>query len=181
MTLLRLLLLFVLALSYAPNNSVRSQTCTECDTCFYHVFTKSWVHTTCKLEDKSQNESNTKECRQHADLPTNITIHGLWPQITSKDTVLGYCKNNPEKFDESKLTSIKPQLAAMWPTAFITGTDASFWVILNNNYNVRKYDKNNFSETRMGQTWHMLTTYHDGLLCKIPCPWCKISNRSMVM
>lgn len=110
-------------------NSFPAESCTECRSCFYHVFTKSWVQTTCKLEDKSQSTSNTKECKAQADLPTNITIHGLWPQITEKEAILSYCKDNSEKFDASKLTSIQPQLTATWPTAF-TGSgqsDAGFW------------------------------------------------------
>ncbi|KAH9391156.1 hypothetical protein TYRP_006751 [Tyrophagus putrescentiae] len=101
----------------------------SCASCFYHVFTKSWVQTTCKLEDKSQGASNTKECKPQAQIPTNITIHGLWPQIVEKEAILSYCKENKEKFDASKLAGITARLNATWPTAF-TGSGQSnegFW------------------------------------------------------
>src|SRR5690606_18738415 len=114
--------LLSLALLYI--SSADSQSCIPC---FYHVFTKSWVQTTCKLEDKSQSTSNTKECKSQ--LPTNITIHGLWPQITEKQAILSYCKDNSEKFDATKLGAIKAELQAKWPTAF-TGdnqSDEGFW------------------------------------------------------
>lgn len=99
----------------------------SCPSCFYHVYTKSWIQTTCKLEDKSQ--GGTKTCKPQAQMPKNITIHGLWPQIVEKEAILSYCKEVTEKFDATKLAAITARLNATWPTAF-TGTGQSnegFW------------------------------------------------------
>jgi len=123
------ILLFGLALLLTLGSGVEGQTCSTCQSCCYYVLTYSWIQTTCRMEDKSQSTSNTKECKPQAQLPTDITIHGLWPNLVDSTTQLGYCTDQAEKFNATLLNPIKPQLQAMWPTAF-TGSgqsDESFW------------------------------------------------------
>lgn len=124
-----LLLLTLLLVALLGSQEVDAQTCTGCDTCCYYVLTYSQVQATCRMEDKSQGASNTKECKPQAELPTKITIHGLWPQLTDSTAQLGYCKDSTEVFNATRLAPIRSELVATWPTAF-TGTgqsDESFW------------------------------------------------------
>lgn len=97
------------------------------ETSRYYLFTKSWAQTTCKMGDKSQNPNYKKTCKAH--LPTEITIHGMWPQTIGSTVQLGYCPENTDKFNADHLKPIHSQLVHQWPTAF-TGpgqSDETFW------------------------------------------------------
>ena len=111
----------------AIGGAFKSSPCPSCTSCMYYQFTQNSLQTTCKLEAKDKATCIDK-------LPSSLTIHGVWPQLTQKKPYLSNCEDNKDKFDFNVLSAkAKTEIKDRWPTAFKTNasgsvvTDNEFW------------------------------------------------------
>lgn len=86
--------------------------CAECEEpeCFYNLYTERWPQTLCKELELLPTPINCI-----ATLPKDLIIHGIQPQLASKQAHLLHCHDNPDHFDPALLAGIRTKLDTAWP------------------------------------------------------------------